>query len=97
MSEATLSILVVDDNEMNRDLLSRRLQRQGYEVAVAVDGRQALEQLAAHGFALVLLDIEMPGLGGLEVLEIIRRTHSAAELPVIMVTARHESSTSSRP
>ena len=91
MSEATRAILVVDDNEMNRDVLSRRLQRHGYEVAVAVDGQQALEQIAARGFALVLLDIEMPGLGGLEVLQIIRRTQSAAELPVIMVTARHES------
>jgi diguanylate cyclase (GGDEF)-like protein/PAS domain S-box-containing protein len=91
VSEAVRSILVVDDNEMNRDLLSRRLRRQGYDVAAAVDGRQALELVAAQTFALVLLDIEMPGLGGLEVLQIIRQTHSAAELPVIMVTARHES------
>ena len=76
---------------MNRDVLSRRLQRHGYDVAVAVDGRQALEVLAARSIVLILLDIEMPGLGGLEVLQIIRQTHSAAELPVIMVTARHES------
>ena len=80
MSEATRSILVVDDNEMNRDVLSRRLQRQGYDVAVAVDGKQALELIAARAFALVLLDIEMPGLSGLEVLQIIRQTHTAAEL-----------------
>jgi diguanylate cyclase (GGDEF)-like protein/PAS domain S-box-containing protein len=91
VSDATGSILVVDDNEMNRDLLSRRLRRQGYDVEVAVDGKQALALIAAQGFALVLLDIEMPGLGGLEVLRIVRQTHSAAELPVIMVTARHES------
>ncbi len=90
MSDAH-AILVVDDNEMNRDLLSRRLQRHGYDVVVAVDGQQALELLAARSFVLILLDIEMPGLGGLEVLQIIRQTHSAAELPVIMVTARHES------
>ena len=90
MSDAR-TILVVDDNEMNRDVLSRRLQRHGYDVAVAVDGRQALELLAARSFVLILLDIEMPGLGGLDVLQIIRQTHSAAELPVIMVTARHES------
>jgi diguanylate cyclase (GGDEF)-like protein/PAS domain S-box-containing protein len=91
VSEAARSILVVDDNEMNRDVLSRRLERQGYDVTAAVDGHQALELVAAQAFALVLLDIEMPGLGGLEVLQIIRQTHSAAELPVIMVTARHES------
>ena len=91
MSVAARSILVVDDNEMNRDVLSRRLQRQGYDVSVAVDGQQALELVEAQCFALVLLDIEMPGLSGLEVLQIIRRTHTAAELPIIMVTARHES------
>jgi len=91
VSEAVRSILVVDDNEMNRDVLSRRLQRQGYDVAVAEDGKQALALVEATPLALVLLDIEMPGLSGLEVLQIIRKTHSAAELPVIMVTARHES------
>jgi len=91
VSVAARSILVVDDNEMNRDVLSRRLQRQGYDVSVAVDGQQALELVEAQCFALVLLDIEMPGLSGLEVLQIIRRTHTAAELPIIMVTARHES------
>ena len=73
MSVAARSILVVDDNEMNRDVLSRRLQRQGYDVCLAVDGQQALALVEAQRFALVLLDIEMPGLSGLEVLQIIRR------------------------
>jgi diguanylate cyclase (GGDEF)-like protein/PAS domain S-box-containing protein len=91
VSEPVRSILVVDDNEMNRDVLSRRLQRQGYDVVVAEDGKRALDLVAATPLTLVLLDIEMPGLSGLEVLQIIRKTHSAAELPVIMVTARHES------
>jgi CheY-like chemotaxis protein len=58
------SLLVVDDNEMNRDVLSRRLRRQGYRVAVAVDGREALEMLKEAEFSLVLLDIMMPEMNG---------------------------------
>jgi len=57
-------VLVVDDVEANRDVLSRRLQRQGYAVATADDGRQALEKLSADTFDLVLLDIMMPEMDG---------------------------------
>jgi diguanylate cyclase (GGDEF)-like protein/PAS domain S-box-containing protein len=85
------SILVVDDNEMNRDVLSRRLQRQGYDVSLAENGRAALALLETTRVNLVLLDIEMPGLSGTQVLAAIRERHTAAELPVIMVTARQES------
>lgn len=85
------TLLVVDDNEMNRDMLSRRLQRQGYSVVTATDGHDALERIERHEFALVLLDIEMPGLSGLEVLRTLRKRRSAIALPVIMVTARHQS------
>ena len=84
-------LLVVDDNEMNRDMLSRRLQRHGYAVTVAVDGKQALDLMETQEFALVLLDIEMPGLSGLEVLKTVRQSHSSNELPIIMVTARQHS------
>jgi diguanylate cyclase (GGDEF)-like protein/PAS domain S-box-containing protein len=84
-------LLVVDDNEMNRDMLSRRLQREGYAVMVAVDGRQALDILDRHECALVLLDIEMPGISGLDVLKTIRQRRAPNELPVIMVTARQHS------
>ncbi|HXW05371.1 MAG TPA: EAL domain-containing protein [Vicinamibacterales bacterium] len=91
MSTTPGTLLVVDDNEVNRDILSRRLRRQGYQVETAVDGRHALELVEAQTFALVLLDIEMPGLSGLEVLEILRRRWSASQLPVIIVTARQES------
>ncbi|HET9820157.1 MAG TPA: response regulator, partial [Rhodanobacteraceae bacterium] len=62
-------VLVVDDNEMNRDLLARRLQREGHRVDLAVDGRDALDKLAADPFDLVLLDIMMPGMDGHEVLQ----------------------------
>jgi diguanylate cyclase (GGDEF)-like protein/PAS domain S-box-containing protein len=84
------SLLLVDDNEMNRDALSRRLRQRGFEVTLAVDGREALALADARTFDLVLLDVEMPGLGGLDVLAALRRSRSGTELPVIMVTARAE-------
>jgi PAS domain S-box-containing protein len=84
------ALLVVDDHEMNRDMLSRRLRRQGYEVVTAVDGPDALALIEERDFELVLLDIEMPGLSGLEVLKILRQRRSAIQLPIIMVTARQQ-------
>src|SRR5687767_9719671 len=82
------SLLVVDDNELNRDMLSRRLRRHGYEADVAVDGQAALDSIARRRYDLVLLDIEMPGMTGLEVLERLRKTRSADDLPIIVVSAR---------
>ena len=84
-------LLVVDDNEMNRDLLSRRLRKKGHRVAVADGGAAALEMIGAESFDLVLLDIMMPGIDGMEVLERIRGEHDPDELPVIMATAKSES------
>ncbi len=84
----TFGVLVVDDSEPNRDALSRRLRKRGYRVATAANGKHALELLKEIRFDLVLLDVMMPGENGLEVLQIIRRQHSQAELPVIMATAR---------
>ena len=84
-------LLVVDDNEMNRDMLSRRLSRLGHTVVTAEDGHQALDLIEQQEFDMILLDIMMPGLSGLEVLKILRQTYSTAELPVIMVTAKGES------
>ncbi len=84
-------LLVVDDNEMNRDMLSRRLGRRGHSVVTAEDGRSALERIGRESFELVLLDIEMPGMDGFEVLRTIRETFDASDLPVVMATARTES------
>ena len=84
-------ILVVDDNELNRDLLSRRLKQAGYAVALAATGEEALESLRTHQVAMVLLDINLGRLSGLDVLHVIRRTWTAARLPVIMVTAQSSS------
>ena len=84
-------LLVVDDNAGNRDLLARHLRAARYEVDLAEDGRRCLECFEAQSYDLVLLDIQMPGLSGIEVLEILRKDHDLTQLPVIMVTAMHES------
>jgi class 3 adenylate cyclase len=84
-------ILVVDDDPLNRDMLARRLESRGYEVVAAEGGRQALAQAAARPFDLVLLDVMMPEVSGLDVLRELRSRHSVAELPVIMATARDRS------
>jgi DNA-binding response OmpR family regulator len=87
LSMAAALILVVDDNEMNRDMLSRRLKRQEYDVVMAEDGEKALELLQVHNFDLVLLDIMMPKLSGYEVLEQIKKNPATQHLPVIMISA----------
>jgi adenylate cyclase len=84
------SILVVDDNEINRDLLSRYLERQGHTVQVADNGRQALEMIATGGFDLVLLDILMPELNGYQVLQHLKQSETWRDLPVIMISALDE-------
>ena len=91
MESQQYSLLVVDDNEMNRDMLSRRLERQGYRVTVAVDGRQALEFLNKEEFSLVLLDIMLPVMNGYEVLEELKASQSLSHIPVIVTTALDES------
>jgi CheY-like chemotaxis protein len=88
MSTPRGSLLVVDDDEMNRDMLSRRLERRGYTVTNAADGQRALAMLDTQTFDLVLLDIMMPGISGLEVLRILRERRAVADLPVIMATAK---------
>jgi len=74
-----------------RDVLTRRLERLGYTVTAAADGRQALELIARQPFDVVLLDIKMPGLTGFQVLQAIRRIHSVTDLPVVMVTSSEDS------
>ena len=88
MSSPAGHLLLVDDDEMNRDMLSRRLRRHGYVVTVAADGRQALDLVAAQQFDLVVLDVNMPGIDGLQMLQTLRTSYSVADLPVIMATAR---------
>jgi len=84
-------LLIVDDNEMNRDMLARRLERKGYVVGVADSAQQLLQRTKQDGTDLVLLDIEMPEVSGLEALKMLREAYSPIELPVIMVTAKNQS------
>ncbi len=83
-------LLIVDDEEMNRDMLSRRLQIEGYDAMTAPSGAVALEMIAEHDFDAILLDAMMPIMSGPEALAEIRKTKSAIELPVLMVTARSQ-------
>ncbi len=80
-------VLVVDDNENNRDLLLRRLQRQGLTVVVAEHGRQALELIRRQSFDLVLLDVMMPEINGYQVLEYLKSDPVYRHIPVIMISA----------
>ncbi len=83
-------ILVVDDVEANRDVLRRRLERQGYKVVVVADGRQALQALEAGGIDLVLLDILMPEVDGFQVLQEVKSRPVWRDLPVIMISSLDE-------
>ena len=91
MSDMQGKLLVVDDNEMNRDMLSRRLSRRKHTVRTAENGQQALDLIEKESFDVVLLDIMMPGISGIEVLKRLRESYSAADLPIIMATAKSES------
>ena len=81
------SVLVVDDDAANRDLLSQRLERQGYDVVSAGNGREALDLLATGAFDLVLLDIMMPEMDGFEVLRRLKGDERMRHVPVIMISA----------
>ncbi len=86
----TGSLLVVDDNEINRDLLSRYLGRLGHRVQAAPDGRRALEMIDTGAFDTVLLDIMMPELNGYQVLQHLKDSPNWRDLPVIMISALDE-------
>jgi two-component system sensor histidine kinase/response regulator len=83
-------ILVVDDEILNRILLSTSLQESGYTVDTAEDGRQALEMLSAQPFDIVLLDLVMPGMDGYAVCEQIKASERTHDLPVIFISAMEE-------
>lgn len=90
MSEQRALILIVDDEENNRDMLARRLMRSGFDVETAADAREGLKLIISRPIDVVLLDQMMPNITGLEALNLVRQKYSADELPVIMVTARQD-------
>src|SRR5207253_10864836 len=83
-------ILFVDDEEQIRKLLSAYLQRQGYEVAVATDGHEALRAIRAKLPDLVITDVNMPNMNGFELTRRLRADHRTARIPVVMLSARKQ-------
>ena len=80
-------ILLVEDNEMNRDMLSRRLVRRGYEVTIALDGEQGLALAAAEKPALILMDMSLPGIDGWEATRRLKADPAMCTTPIIALTA----------
>jgi two-component system, cell cycle response regulator DivK len=80
-------ILLVEDNEMNRDMLSRRLERKGFEVTMAVDGREGVERARAGGYDLILMDMSLPEISGWEAARQLREAPETKSVPIIALTA----------
>ena len=82
-----MKILLVEDNEMNRDMLSRRLLRKGYEVVMAVDGGQAVSMAESEHPDLILMDMSLPVIDGWEATRRVKAAEATAHIPVIALTA----------
>jgi two-component system cell cycle response regulator DivK len=82
-----LKILLVEDNEMNRDMLSRRLERRGYEVSIATDGQMAVDMAKAQGPDLILMDMSLPVMDGWEATRALKSSAETRDIPVIALTA----------
>jgi two-component system, cell cycle response regulator DivK len=80
-------VLLVEDNEMNRDMLSRRLMRQGFEVVIAVDGQEGVDFAHSENPAIILMDMSLPIVDGWEATRRIKADPSTAKIPVIALTA----------
>ena len=80
-------ILLVEDNEMNRDMLSRRLERRGYEVIVAVDGEEGVARAKAEAPDVVLMDLSLPGIDGWEATRQLKSADETKAIPVLALTA----------
>ncbi len=82
-----LTILVVEDNEMNRDMLSRRLRRKGFEVILAVDGAEGVAKAQSESPDLILMDMSLPVMDGWEATRQIKASDASASIPIIALTA----------
>jgi two-component system cell cycle response regulator DivK len=80
-------ILLVEDNEMNRDMLSRRLERKGFQVTMATDGRQGVDMARAGGYDLILMDMSLPEIDGWEATRQLRAAPETKNVPIIALTA----------
>jgi two-component system, cell cycle response regulator DivK len=81
------TILLVEDNDLNRDMLSRRLSRRGYEVQVSVDGAQGIEMARSLKPDLILMDLDLPGIDGLEATRRLKSETDTREIPIVALTA----------
>jgi CheY-like chemotaxis protein len=82
-----VKILLVEDNEMNRDMLSRRLMRGGYEIVMAVDGQQAVDMASSEKPDLILMDMSLPVIDGWEATRRVKSNPDTQKIPVIALTA----------
>ena len=82
-----LKILIVEDNEMNRDMLSRRLERKGFEVVMAEDGAKGVDMSKSENPNLILMDLSLPIMDGWEATSIIKADGSTKDIPIIVLTA----------
>jgi CheY-like chemotaxis protein len=80
-------ILLIEDNEMNRDMLSRRLAKQGYEMVTAVDGEEGVAKAQAEAPALILMDMSLPGIDGWEATRRLKAAPETRKIPIIALTA----------
>ena len=85
-------ILLVEDNEDNRDMLSRRLERKGFSVALAVDGQEGVDKVISESPDLILMDMSLPVMDGWEATKILKNNSATAEIPIIALTAHAMSS-----
>jgi CheY-like chemotaxis protein len=80
-------ILLVEDNEMNRDMLSRRLVKRGFDVTIAVDGQEGIDRALADGFDLILMDLSLPEIDGCDAARRLRSEPRTSRTPIIALTA----------
>ena len=80
-------ILLIEDNELNRDMLSRRLRKRGYEVVTAVDGETGIAMAQADAPALILMDVTLPGIDGLEATRRLKAAPQTRHIPIVALTA----------
>ena len=93
MTPVPARLLVVDDADSNREVMTRLLERDGHEVTTAVDGAEGLEKLRRGSFDIVLLDVMMPGMDGIQVIQAMRGDDRLKRIPVLMLSAVHEQET----
>jgi two-component system, cell cycle response regulator DivK len=86
-TDRVAKILLVEDNEMNRDMLSRRLKRNGYDVVIAIDGQQGVDMAASEAPDLILMDMSLPVIDGWEATRRVKANEETRGIPVIALTA----------